>query len=109
MKIAYAIAATAAATSAMAGDEIASFNYQCDRGVNVAATYINVGDFSGAVLQADGRQIAAVIAQSASGARYVSADEGPKYVWWTKGPEATLYWQEGTEEETTLLTCVEEK
>jgi membrane-bound inhibitor of C-type lysozyme len=31
---------------------------------------------------------------------------GAGYVWWTKGPEATLYWKEGGGE-VPLLTCSE--
>lgn len=109
MKISYAIAAISFATAAFAEDEMDSVSYLCDRGVEVAATYLNVGDFSGAVVQADGRQIPLTTAVAASGARYVSADEGATYTWWTKGSEATLFWRYGQDEDITLLNCTVKK
>ncbi|NGM47248.1 lysozyme inhibitor [Rhodobacter sp. SGA-6-6] len=82
--------------------------YACDRGVTVPATYVNAPDWSLAVIHVEGAQITLVSETAASGARYGWPSDGASYVWWTKGPEATLYWKEGGEE-VPLLTCTEQE
>ena len=59
-----------------------------------------------AVIHVEGSQITLYNESAASGARYAWPSDGAGYVWWTKGPEATLYWKEGGGE-APLLTCAE--
>lgn len=70
------------------GDEAThqTVNYDCG-GQKIAATYINAGDNSLAVLTIGDRVVVTVSVIAASGARYA----GQELVWWTKGNEATLY------------------
>ncbi len=49
--------------------------------------YVNAGDVSLAVFEADGETVVAVAVVAASGVRYA----GGRHVWWTKGDEASLY------------------
>lgn len=66
--------------------ESVAAGYDCgDR--SVAATYINAGQVSLAVLDIDGETVVAANVISASGVRYAAG----RYVWWTKGEEADLY------------------
>jgi membrane-bound inhibitor of C-type lysozyme len=88
---------------ALAAD-FTSARYTCDRGVMVPATYVTTPDGSLAVIHVDGNQITLIGEPAASGARYGWPSDGANYVWWAKGPEATLYWKEGGAE-TALLTC----
>lgn len=81
--------------------------YTCDRGVGVPATYINAADVSLAVINVDGVQITLYSEEAASGARYGWPSDGANYVWWTKGPEATLYWKEAGQETPILQNCKE--
>ena len=83
-----------------------TLRYTCDRGVEVPATYVNAEDLSLTVLHVEGRQITLLNEPAGSGARYAWPSDGANYVWWTKGPEATLFWREAGEE-TALLTCTE--
>ena len=101
------LAALALAAGAPARAEILTFSYLCDRGVVVPAAYVNAADTSYAVIHVEGRQIALQQSLAASGVRYAWPSDGAGYVWWTKGPEATLYWHEGNDE-TPLLTCRQE-
>lgn len=94
------------AAPALAETEVLTLRYACDRGVEVPATYVNADDLSLAVIHVEGSQITLYSEVAASGARYGWPSDGANYVWWTKGPEATLYWKEGGEE-TPLLTCTE--
>lgn len=93
------------ALPAMAQDglQVTPARYLCDRGVLVPATYINAGDDSVAVIHVEGQQITLMIEQSASGARYGWPSDGSHYVWWTKGPEATLYWHDGATGQDAIL------
>ena len=60
----------------------------CDcGGQKIAATYINAGDNSLAVLKMGDRVVVTVAVLAASGAKYA----GQELIWWTKGDEATLY------------------
>lgn len=86
------------------GAQVLAMTYVCDRGVTVPAAYLNAGDTSYAVIHVEGRQIALQQSPSASGVRYASPSDGAGYIWWTKGPMATLYWHEGAGD-TELLTC----
>lgn len=88
---------------------VQTLTYSCDRGVDLPATYINAADVSLAVIHVEGRQITLYNEPAASGARYGWPSDGSSYVWWTKGPEATLYWKDGAAgtEEPILENCVE--
>lgn len=68
------------------GVSTTSAAYDCD-GREVAATYINAGSVSLAVLNIDGETVVASNVIAASGAKYA----GAQYIWWTKGEEADLY------------------
>ncbi|MFT4148941.1 MAG: MliC family protein [Paracoccaceae bacterium] len=101
-----AVVATTLALPALAQEkmEVIPMRYLCDRGVEVPATYVNSHDDASAVINVEGQQISLIVEKSASGARYGWPSDGSHYVWWTKGPEATLYWHNGeTGEETVLL------
>lgn len=100
---ALALAGSLAGVPAARADLVTA-TYVCDRGVTVPAAYINADGTSYAVIHVEGRQIALQQALAASGVRYAWPSDGAGYVWWTKGPEATLYWSEGNVE-TPLLTC----
>lgn len=104
--------ATLAATPALAQGEttVQTLIYACDRGVEVPATYVNAPDTALAILHVEGRQITLYGEPAASGARYGWPSDGSSYVWWTKGPEATLSWKDGAAgtEEPILLNCVEQ-
>ncbi|WP_435170508.1 MliC family protein [Falsirhodobacter sp. 1013] len=81
-------------------------SYTCDRGVQVPVTYVNAEDLSVAVLNVEGSQITLQVEPSASGARYGWPSDGSHYVWWTKGPDATLLWHDGEKgEEVELTSC----
>jgi len=95
-----------AAAPALAGTQVLTLRYACDRGVEIPATYVNAEDLSLAVIHVEGSQITLYNESAASGARYAWPSDGAGYVWWTKGPEATLYWKEGGGE-APLLTCAE--
>ena len=80
-----------AAPFGVAGIDIATrswVHYTCDGGKKVTASYLNARNGQGfAVLRVKGKTMLFVDTLSASGARYVAGH----YVWWTKGPGATLY------------------
>ena len=86
-----------------AAEEMPSHTYRCERGAQVQATYLNPGERSFAVVSFEGRQMAFEIAQSASGARYLSADG--QFVWWTKGDTAMLIHGEGDQEVMIYAEC----
>ena len=79
--------------------------YECSEGDPFTVTYINAApNFLALVPIADEPELqvfASVI--SASGARYASG----QWVWWTKGPEATLYDETLGEDAGPVLTCSE--
>ena len=74
--------------AAMAQDAMFSVTYACADDRTLEASFINAGDESFAVIFEAGALVPMQIAESASGARYLSADEQLEL--WTKGPEATL-------------------
>lgn len=75
----------------LAGIHIATrarVHYTCDGARKITATYLNARNGqSFALLRVKGRAMLFVNVLSASGARYVAGH----YVWWTKGPGATMY------------------
>lgn len=93
----------AAATPAAAEMALVSHRYVCERGAEVAATYVTAADGSAAVIQVEGRQIALVAGPAASGVRYAAPSDGSGYVWWTKGEAATLLWSDGAAGAETIL------
>lgn len=76
------------AAAAMAQDAMMNVAYACADDRVLQASFINAGDESFAVVFEAGALVPMQIAKSASGARYLSADEALEL--WTKGPEATL-------------------
>jgi membrane-bound inhibitor of C-type lysozyme len=60
--------------------------YDCGAKGKLAATYVNSGPNSLALVPVEGQTLVFVTVLSGSGARYAS---GP-WIWWTKGPTATL-------------------
>ena len=102
IRLAFAVALLPGALAA--APEFQSVTYDCDRGVQVPATYVTTPEGSLVVLMVDGRQITLLGEASASGARYGWPSDGSTYVWWTKGPEATLYWKT-PDGETVILIC----
>lgn len=108
-RMAAALVLTAVAGSAQAETQVLTLRYTCDRGVEVPATYVNADDQQIAVIHVEGTQITLFSETAASGARYGWPSDGSSYVWWTKGPEATLYWKDGEKgtEEPVLTGCTE--
>lgn len=90
-----------------AAQEVQSLHYGCDRGAQVLATYLNIGDRSLAVVTFEGRQLGFDAASSASGARYVSVDPAQPFVWWTKGETAMLLHGAGDQEAMVYAECAE--
>jgi membrane-bound inhibitor of C-type lysozyme len=80
-----------AAPRGLAGIDIATrsqVHYTCDGGKTITARYLNARNGqSFALLRIKGKTLLFVNTLSASGARYAAG----RYVWWTKGPGATLY------------------
>ena len=74
--------------AAMAQEAMMNVTYACANDRVLQASFINAGDESFAVIFEAGALVPLQIAESASGARYLSADEQLEL--WTKGPEATL-------------------
>ncbi len=91
------------------GGEIMTETYQCERGVTIPVTYVNLSEGGAiAVLSVDGRMVTLAIAVSGSGARYVSIDEQNGYRWHIKGDEALLLYLAAdhmAEEEAVLSRC----
>ena len=108
-QVAAALVWAALAGVAQAETQVLTLRYTCDRGVEVPATYVNAEDQQIAVIHVEGTQITLFSETAASGARYGWPSDGSSYVWWTKGPEATLYWKDGEKgtEEPVLQNCKE--
>ncbi|MBO3274450.1 MliC family protein [Pseudomonas schmalbachii] len=65
-----------------------SVEYKCDDGRSIAVQYLNKGDNRLAVVPvSDSSTLVFANVISGSGARYAAG----QYIWWSKGPEATLY------------------
>lgn len=86
---------------------IDTLRYGCERGAMVWATYINGDEGSFAVIHVEGQQVALGQVISGSGAKYAQAPDGAGYVWWTKGDEAFLMWEDAhnNTDETLLSQC----
>jgi membrane-bound inhibitor of C-type lysozyme len=86
-----------------------SASYACPDGVVVQAAYINPDSGpSYAVIGWEGRLIPMQAGPTGSGARYVEFGEAGGYIWWTKGPEATLLYVDPEDmdtERTVLAGC----
>jgi membrane-bound inhibitor of C-type lysozyme len=91
---------------AQADLQLITHHYHCERGVEIPVTNILTDGESAVVLWVEGRQISLRQETSASGTRYAWPSDGAGYVWWTRGPEATLYWKEDGVE-LPLLICNE--
>jgi membrane-bound inhibitor of C-type lysozyme len=94
--------------AAEAALDVTTLRYTCERGVEIPVVYVNdEAQGSVASLLIDGRLIALVLEDSASGARYAWPSDGSGYVWWTKGDDATLYWRNGEDgtESAILSAC----
>jgi membrane-bound inhibitor of C-type lysozyme len=92
--------------AAAAGIKTDSWHYACDRGVQIAVTYVSDEDSAAVVLQVEGRQIA-LLAESdrtADVARFGWPSDGAGYVWLSGISDGTLLWKEAGQE-TVLLTC----
>lgn len=104
-------AAPAAITSSVvislgsAGDfERKTVNYGCEGDVeHLAVAYINAAPNYLAILPLDGSALLFNTVLAASGAKYAAG----KYVWWTKGPEASLYDLTQGADAKPILTCAE--
>lgn len=107
--LAGAAVAVLAALPALAEPGLQGARYLCARDVEVPVVYVNDTDFAGAVvLTVEGTQVLLYAEPAASGVRYAWPSDGASYVWWTKGPEATLYWREGGQEQPVLTDCREQ-
>lgn len=101
-----------AAQAAMAGEIVIpledglevgdlSVTYDC-AGEDFPVRYINAGPSIGlASFTVEGEPIVAAITVSASGARY----QGGRYIWWTKGDEASLYDVMAGPDADPIMTC----
>lgn len=103
-----------AASAASAGDlvidfpgsqvEEATVSYRCGSAA-MDVRYVNAGATSLAIFDWQGERIVGSAGISASGVRYVSG----RYVWWSKGGEATLYDELAGENAAPLATCAERR
>jgi len=78
--------------------------YKCeDTDDTMQVEYLNADPDYLAILPVEGKKLIFVTTLAASGVRYISG----KYVWWTKGAEASLFdLTEGLDAEP-LVTCIE--
>lgn len=74
--------------AAFAQGDMQAVTYLCANDASFQVAYINTGDDSFAVMQNGEYLVPMKIAQSGSGARYLSEDGELEL--WTKGPEATV-------------------
>lgn len=118
MRFLFLIAVLAASTVAARSVEIAielpeadeisaeriDTTYDCgSRAMSVE--YVNAGPVSLAVFAHEGEPVVASNVLSASGARYAA---GP-FIWWTKGPQASLYDLRNGEDAPPVLECTEQR
>ena len=66
--------------------------YLCADGTEITTLLGNDGNLK---LTVQGETVTLLAEEAASGARYGWPSDGSSYVWWTKGPEGTLYWKDG--------------
>ncbi|MGQ2909481.1 MAG: MliC family protein [Aliihoeflea sp.] len=77
--------------------------YRCgSTGIDVR--YVNAGPVSLAIFDWEGERIVASAGIAASGVRYV----GGRYVWWSKGSEATLLDEMADDGDAPLASCIEQ-
>lgn len=79
--------------------ELIAVTYHCERGVILPAVYVNDGA-GHVVALIEGQLVVLPRAISASGARYLSAEQ-PGYEFWSKGDSAMLSW--GTDADSAIL------
>lgn len=97
------VAAPVAAEDVPPGLSVA---YACDGGAALKVAYLNPKDGpSLAVVDWEGALVPMEAGPAASGVRYAAYEGG--LVWWSKGPEGTLYRAEGTEDKVVLEGCHE--
>lgn len=107
------LAVVLAAPAARAGEMVIDFPgteveettlaYLCgSTGIDVR--YVNAGPVSLAIFDWEGERIVASAGIAASGVRYV----GGRYVWWSKGSEATLFDEMAGADEPPLASCIEQ-
>ncbi|MDN5928828.1 MAG: MliC family protein [Hyphomicrobiales bacterium] len=77
-------------------------HYDC-AGNALDAEYINVEPDHLAIVPVEGRKRVFVLVMSGSGARYASG----RYIWWSKGKEASLYDKMKGADAPPILTCTE--
>ena len=77
-------------------------HYDC-AGKTVEVEYVNVEPDHLAIVPVEGRKRIFVLVMSGSGARYASG----RYVWWSKGREASLYDEMKGADAPPILTCTE--
>lgn len=96
--------------AALAAVDVLPATYQCERGIEIPAVYVNTDDASLVIVHVEGHLVTLDQEISASGARYGTGAAG--YVWWNKGRNASLFWKAGEdatgEDETLLLGECEE-
>ncbi len=66
--------------------------------------YVNARPVSLAIFDWEGERIVASAGIAASGVRYA----GGRYVWWSKGSEATLFDEMADEDDALLASCIEQ-
>ncbi|WP_274423054.1 MliC family protein [Chelativorans sp. YIM 93263] len=79
--------------------------YDCGSQAMMSVEYVNAGPVSLAVFAHEGEPVIASNVLSASGARYAA---GP-FIWWTKGPQASLYDLRNGEDAPPVLECTEQR
>lgn len=90
-----AVLLTGSAQAHGSGDvSMETFEYRCARSASVLATYLNTAEDTFAVIFVEGQQVAMRNLVSGSGAKYAQSLDGAGYVWWTKGDEAFLHWND---------------
>lgn len=107
--LAVVLAAPAAGAGEMVIDfpgtevEEATLAYLCGS-TEIDVRYVNAGPVSLAIFDWEGERIVASAGIAASGVRYV----GGRYVWWSKGSEATLFDEMADADEPPLASCTEQ-
>ena len=89
---------------AIAGDADRKLTrYDCEGADSFDVEYVNAAPNFLALLPVNGETYLFTLVLAASGAKYAAAN----YVWWTKGPEASLYDLSPGEDAPPILTCSE--
>jgi len=83
--------------------ERTTMRYDCEGLESFDVHYLNVQPNFLAIVPVEGEDLLFVSVLSASGARYASN----QYVWWTRGPEASLYDLTQGEDADPIATCME--